>query len=188
MLKKSFAFILVGAFVAGSSYAHPKHIFMNDHMRKAALTAQHQTQNSPSKFTGTWAGMCSSSQENAEIKFKIIEDDFDFQVQSLNQEGFGVTEYYTFDEIKSETTTDKDGYESSTSKLTRVDANTIRLDSSFVLGDQGSASGDGAEFLSGADTVTLTVNNNQLTLNITGVEFGNNNKTKEEKCVLKRIG
>lgn len=184
MLKNSLAIIVIGSLVTCSSFAsslNVKKIFMKDQIVKSSLISKNHGQNSPSKFSGTWAGTCTHDGESEEVKIRIVEDDFDFAVIDLINDGDNET--IPFNTLESKTSTDKDLYESSTSRLTKINENTIKLEGTDVFAMPSSPE---KKLSSGIFTSTLIVDNNQLTIDsVMKVEDENKNESVD-KCILKR--
>lgn len=176
MFKKSLAIIVIGSLVTGSSFANPlnaKKMFMQNHQMK---------QSSQSRFSGTWAGTCTHNDESQEVKIRIVEDDFDFSIIDLINEGGNET--MSFNVLESKTRTDKDFYESSTSRLTRVNENTVKYEASEVYG---TPSNPEKMLASGVITSTATVNNNQLTIDTRAKSSNDNTNEIVDKCTFKRV-
>ena len=186
MMKNSLAIILIGSLVTCSSFATPLHVknmFMKDQIMKSSMVSKNHTQSSQSRFSGTWAGTCTHDGESDEVKIRIVEDEFDFSIIDLINEGENET--VSFNVLESKTRTDKDFYESSTSRLTRINENTIKFEGTEVFA---TPSNTEEMLASGVFTSTAIVNNNQLTIDTVMKLSNENNKESVDKCILKRTG
>lgn len=186
MWTNSLAIIVIGSLVTGSSFANPlnvKKMFMKDQITKSSMVSKNHTQSSPSRFSGTWEGICTHDGESEQEKIRIVEDDFDFSIIDLIHEGGNET--ISFNVLESKTSTDKDFYESSTTRLSRINENTLKVEGTVVYA---TPSNDEKRLASGVVTCTLTVNNNQLTIDTIGKRFDENTKESVDKCILKRTG
>jgi len=190
MLKHSLAIIVVGSLITSSSFATPlnvKTMFMKNQTTKSSLVSKKHAQLSQFKFSGTWAGTCNDAGQNREIKIRINEDDTQLAVTDLINGGGEET--YSFNVVKSESTSDSTLYDSFTSRLARVNENTLRLEGTGVFGYQLPSSDQDKGFLSGVFTSTATVNNNQLIIDTNlNINHANKNESIETKCTLNRAG
>jgi hypothetical protein len=188
MWKNSLAIIAIGSLVTGSSFATPIHfkkMFMKEPM-KSMLISNKYTQNSQFKFTGTWTGMCSSDNNKWETKLQIDEDDTNLTIIDLVNAGHVETD--VFDAVKSESYSDKNWYNSFSSRLTKVNDNTLKSEGTGMFTNQLPSSNLDSGFQSGIFTAIYSVNNDQLIIdtNIKIIEHGNENVI-EDKCILKRV-
>lgn len=186
MLKNSLAIIVIGCLVTGSSFATPLHVkkmFMKDQIMKSSMVSKNHTQSSQSRFSGIWAGTCTHDGKSQEVKIRIVEDDFDFSIIDLINEGGNET--ISFEVLESKIRTDKDLYESSTSRLTRINENTLKFEGTEVFATHSNTE---KKLASGVFTSTFIVNNNQLTVDSVMKFFNENNKESVDKCILKRTG
>jgi len=188
MWKKSLAMIVIGSLVTGSSFAAPtqvKKMLMKNHVIKSSSVSRKHGQNSQYKFSGTWAGVCSYNGENDEMKIRIRESDSELTIMDIMDEEDVQT--IPFNTIKSETNSDEEWYDSFTSRLTRINETTLKLEGAGVFGSQLSNTKKQNSIYSGALTSTYTVNNNQLTID-TSVKLlmDGADQTFEAKCVLNR--
>lgn len=184
MLKNSLAIIVIGSLVTASSFATPLHVknmFMKDQIMKSSMASKKHTQSSQSRFSGTWAGTCTHDGESDEVKIRIVEDDFDFSIIDLINEGGNET--ISFDVLESKTSTDKDFYESSTGRLSRINENTLKFESTEVFA---TPSNTEKKLASEIFSSTFIVNNNQLTVD--SVMKSSNENESVNKCILKRTG
>ena len=186
MLKNTLAMIVIGGFVSSNSFAAPLHLeklFMKDNVAKPSLVSNNHNQNKQFKFTGTWAGACN----NEEVKIRIHEDESELSITDLIDEGD--TESYSFNLVGSENNSDSKWYNASTHRLTRVNETTLKLESVDVDAPQLPSANAEKGFTSLVYTTMYTVNNNQLTMDISGTSFyENNNGNFNGKCTFKRVG
>lgn len=185
MLKNALAIIVIGSFIAGSSFANPlniKNIFMKDHMMKSSMVSKNHTKNTQSRFSGTWAGTCTRNGESDEVKIEIEENDFDFSIIDN-----GRKETASYDVLESKTSTDGpfDHYNSSTGRLSKVNENTVKFEGNEIFAR---LSDKEKSLQSMSYTVTFIVNNNQLTIDsVMRISNGDKNESVD-KCILKRAG
>jgi len=189
MWKNSLAIIAIGSLVTGSSFATPlnvKTMFMKDHTMKSPLVSKKHSQQF--QFSGTWTGTCSYDGGNMETKMHIEEDSTQLSVRDLINEG---EETFSFNVVKSESYSDKDWYDSYTSRLTKLNDNTLRLEGTGVFGHQLPSSDKDKGFGTGRMTTIAIVNNNQLMIDTNVKASGvnqNENFETNTKCLLKRAG
>lgn len=183
MLKKSLAIIVVGALASSTSFATTplqiKKMFMKDKI-KSSLASSHQSQNSQSKFSGTWVGSCNYVLDK-ETKLRINEDAYELSIMNLNE---GNSETYSFDAIKSEINSSHDEHDSVTTKLNKINDKTLKLEYNMK-------SSSYVDFPSATLALTslYTVNNNQLTINHKGrFTQGDKDEIFEVECNLKKAG
>lgn len=194
MRKNTLAIFVIGCLVTGSSFATPldmKNMFMKDPIMKSRLVSKDHTQNSRSRFSGTWAGICTHDGENDEVKYRIEEDDIGLSMVDLRDQGNqGRKENFYYNEIKSEGHTDTDSYSTFTSRMSKINENTIKFEGTGVDANQPPiTSKEKAMMISGVVTSMMTVNNNQLTIETNAKIFrGNSTKGSVDKCILKRAG
>lgn len=157
-------------------------------MVKSALASSNHTQNSKFRFSGTWAGACNYDDNNWETKIRIDENNAELTIIDLTSEG--ESETYLLNVVESRGASDKEWYDSFTSRLTRVNENTFKLEASGVYGNQLPSSDTEKGLASGVFTIISTVNNNQLTINTSGkiVSPEHKDETMNIKCNLKRVG
>lgn len=198
MLKISIAMITVGCLVSSSSFAtsFPINMFMKNEMVKSSLVSptnkhiNNNNNNNPShqyKFTGTWEGSCNSDNQNNSVKLQIMEDaDSLTFIDSAYPED---TETYTFNVTKSEQVSDKERFEHTTSRLTRINDNTVKFEDTMVDGSQ-LPTNNQTVLTTGMVVSTLTLNNNQLMMDTNMKVFQANKQSMEQSfsCVMKKVG
>ncbi|MBA3661031.1 MAG: hypothetical protein H0W64_04865 [Gammaproteobacteria bacterium] len=185
MLKNSLAMIVIGTFVAGGSFATPLHIaniFMIDQVVESSSASKKHIQNQQSKFSGTWVGTCNHDGRKDEEKIRIEDEYFDFSIKELLLTGF--TQTFYFDVTESKSLARKDHYVTTTSRLTRINDNTIRLEGTGVVNDD---SNKETRLESEVFNSTFTVNNNNLIIT-SEKKYPHGNKDENvDKCLLKRV-
>lgn len=185
MWKNALAMIVIGSLATGISSAAPlqvKKMFMKDQMIKSSLVSKNHTQNSESKFSGIWAGTCSYHNETDEVKIRIEENPIDLSIIDLMNEGNAET--HSFNVLESDNRLHNEFYESSTSRLTRINENAIQFEGTELFA---TPSNKEKALVSGIYTFTLTVNNNELTM-VTKMKLSTENNESVDHCVLKRVG
>ncbi len=189
MLKNALALLVVGSCVADNSFASIKHILMKDSFNPSSLVAKHATQEETSKFNGSWTGVCSDGNGNEQVNFKITDDGTFFTLENTGMGEIGKGTYM-IGTVESRSFSSQPIYASITHKMTRDDANTMRLENSSIISDMPTVDDDSVtntHFSSTNVTILLTVNNNQLTIN-QSIQDSSLDKKTESKCNLKRTG
>ena len=120
------------------------------------------------------------------MKVRISENDYGLSITDLLNEGDDVN--YSFNLVESENSSDNKWYNSSTHRLTRVNENTLKLESVDVDTQQLPSANAGKGFNSSVYTFMFTVNNNQLSMNMSGTAFYENKTGNiDSKCTFKRV-
>lgn len=185
MLKNTLAIIVIGSLVGGSCFANSllvKNRFMKDQIMKSSTFKKNNAQSPQSKFSGTWAGTCTHDGESDEVKYLIMEDRLGLSVVDLPE---GRKDTISYDVLDTKTSTDKllDSYTSYTSRLSKIDENTIKFERTEVIA---SLSNKEKRLFSTVTIATMIVNNNQLTVET--VAKLSNERQSVDTCTLKRIG
>lgn len=190
MLKNTLAMIVIGSVISSNSFAAPLHLnklFMKSNVTKSSLTENNHNQNFKSKFSGTWAGACSFSDQSMEMKIRVNDYEDGLSIVDLLNEGDD--ENYSFNRVVTENNSDNEWYFSSTHRLTRVNETTLKLENVDVDASQLPSANAEKSFSSARYTTMYTVNNNQLTMNMGGTAFFENKTANiDVKCTLKRVG
>lgn len=192
MRKNTLAIFVKGCFVTGSSFAtslNMNNMFMKDPIQKSSsLTSKNHMKNTQSGFSGIWAGMCSHDGDTNEVKIRIEEDETGVTMADLMGAEWKETFYYN--EIKTESNTNSDNYSNFTTRMSKVDDNTVKYERTGVYANQVPITRkEKALMVSEIMTSMMRLNHNQLTFEMNAQSFrGTNVKKDMGKCVLKRVG
>jgi len=190
MIKKSLVLIATVSLLADTSFANQVSLqkkFARNHILSSSSTLKNGLHENQSNFTGTWQGMCDIDGDKSEelIKLRVV----DGELIISHPKNSELIENYPFNEVKTVTYSNKNNFDTVTTRAIKVDENTIKLTRTEIGGAQFAPSDHAQNLYSFLYTFTYAVNNNNLTY------FGNAKIYEDNieqidmdfKCRFKRV-